>query len=38
MLTVQIVVYQERQLGRKEIGDSLRSVLGESFDVRQEGS
>jgi hypothetical protein len=32
-LTVQIVIYQERQLGRKDIGDALRSVLGDSFDV-----
>jgi hypothetical protein len=33
-LTVQIVVYQERQIGRKDIGDALRTVLGEGFDVK----
>jgi O-acetyl-ADP-ribose deacetylase (regulator of RNase III) len=38
MLTIKIVIYQERLLGRKDIGESLRSVLGENFDVKQEGS
>jgi O-acetyl-ADP-ribose deacetylase (regulator of RNase III)/NAD-dependent SIR2 family protein deacetylase len=35
-LTIQIVIYQERQLARNEIGDSLRSMLGASFEVRPE--
>lgn len=36
-LTVQIVVYQERQLGRHDIGASLRATLGDDFVVQAEG-
>ena len=35
-LTVQVVVYQERQLSRNDIGSSLRFSLGEAFEVAAE--